>query len=338
VRVLPAGQTTVVTRFWCSASHEQFPPDDLLLQAREAEAAGFDGIGSSDHFQPWWPEGQSGQAWVWLGAALQATARVPAGTGVTPVVHHYHPALVAQAFMTLEVMFPGRTFLGVGSGEALNEVPLGADWPSPGEQVQRLDDGLDVIRRLWDGEVVTADAGWFRCREAKLFTRAEGRRPALYVSAFGPKAARVAARHGDGLWTLADPEQAPGLIDTYKGACEDLGREPGEIVLHTGIAWARDDEALMEGVRPWRGTQPPQLYTDDIHDTREVAEVGRREVSDEELREGLVVSTDPAEHAERLREIERLGATVVCCQVMGGADPHGTIRTYGEHVLPSLRG
>ena len=125
--------------------------------------------------------------------------------------------------MRLEELYPGRVFLGAGSGEAVNEVPLGLDWPSPGEQIERLDQGLEAITRLWDGETVTMDAGWFRLKEAKLYTRAEGR-PKLYVSAFGPQAAEVAARHGDGLWTLGDPEQAPEIIEAYREACARDGQ------------------------------------------------------------------------------------------------------------------
>jgi len=118
-----------VPQYWFAASHEEFSPSALLEQASEAERAGFDGIGCSDHFAPWFPDGQSGNAWVWLAAAGQLTSK-PIGTGVTPVIHRYHPGVIAQAFMTLEEMYPGRVFLGVGSGESLNETPLGLDCPS----------------------------------------------------------------------------------------------------------------------------------------------------------------------------------------------------------------
>src|SRR3954453_2470717 len=139
-------------RIFCGAAHEQFPPDELLRQAVAAVQAGFDGVTCSDHFQPWWEGGEAGHAWVWLGAALQATQRVPMGTAVTPVVHRHHPISVAQAFMTMEVMFPGRVFLGVGSGESLNESPAGMDWPDPGEQVDRLEEALEIIDALFDGK------------------------------------------------------------------------------------------------------------------------------------------------------------------------------------------
>ncbi|MCW2988050.1 MAG: family F420-dependent class oxidoreductase, partial [Solirubrobacterales bacterium] len=137
-------------RYFHLCAQEQFPPDDLLRQAVEAEQAGFDGIGCSDHLQPWWDGGEAGNAWVWLGAAAQATERVELGTAVTPPGPRYHPVLIAQAWATLEVMFPGRPYLGFGSGEALNEAPLGQGWPSPGEQVERMAEALEMIRALWD--------------------------------------------------------------------------------------------------------------------------------------------------------------------------------------------
>ena len=125
-------------RYFHFCSQEHFPPPDLLDQAVAAERAGFDGIATSDHLQPWWEPGESGHAWVWLGAAGQATERVPLGTGVTPAGPRHHPVLIAQAWATLETLFPGRPFLGFGSGESLNESPLGADWPPVGKQIERI--------------------------------------------------------------------------------------------------------------------------------------------------------------------------------------------------------
>lgn len=321
--------------YWFSASHEQFPPSALIGQAIQAEAAGFDGIGCSDHFAPWWPDGQSGNAWVWLGAAGQATS-LPLGSGVTALVHRYHPAVVAQAFMTLEELYPGRAFLGVGSGEALNEIPCGADWPSPAEQIERLDQALDVITRLWDGETVTVDHGWFACREAKLYTRAADR-PRLYVSAFGPQAAQVAGRYGDGVWTLGDPEAVPEILDAYRGARSDAGLHPGRVILHTGMAWAQTEDEVIDGARGWRGAQPGEAYTDAVGSPEAIQELATPQVDDEALREGFIVSADADEHVRRIRELEQLGADVVCLQNVSGADPLGTIRVYAEHVLPQLR-
>ncbi|WP_320670661.1 TIGR03557 family F420-dependent LLM class oxidoreductase [Patulibacter defluvii] len=322
--------------YWFAGSTEEFTPPELLAQARAAEQAGFDAFGLSDHWAPWFPDGEGASAWMTLAAVGQATS-LPLATGVTPIVHHYHPAVVAQAFMGLEHLYPGRVTLGVGSGESVNETPLGLDWPPVAEQQRRFAAGLEAIRRLWDGETVTVDGGWFRLQEARLFTRAEGR-PRMIVSAFGPRAARIAAEHGDGLWTLGDPEQAPAVIEAYRAACAEQGRPAGPIVLQTGIAWAADRAAAIGGARRWKPTQLPELYTDDIADQEAMQRLADERMTDEQFaREGFVVSEDPDEHVERIREIAALGADAVSLQLIGRADPAGTIRLYRERVLPALR-
>lgn len=324
-------------RYWFAASTEEFAPSEMVGQARAAEAAGFDALASSDHFAPWFPDGLGSSAWAFLGAVGQVTTK-PIGTSVTPVLHHYHPGVVAQMFMSLEELYPGRVFLGTGSGEALNEVPLGLDWPEPGEMLRRFESGLDAIVRLWEGETVTVDAGWFQLREAKLYTRAAAR-PKLYVSAFGPQAARIAGRYGDGLWTLGDPESSPPVIEAYRESCREHGREVGEIILQAGFAWADSHEAVVAGARRWKPTQLPELYRDDIHDPADMQRRADEQMTDEQFAsEGFLVSADADEHVERVREIAAIeGATTVCLQLIGQADPMGTIRTYGEKVLPALR-
>jgi coenzyme F420-dependent glucose-6-phosphate dehydrogenase len=325
-------------RYLHFCAHEQFPPDDLLRQAVEAGAAGFDGIGCSDHLQPWWEGGQAGQAWVWLGAAAQATEGIAFGTGVTPPGPRYHPVLIAQAWATLEVMYPGRPYLGLGSGEALNEVPLGAEWPPVEAQIERMEEALEIIRALFAGERLSRRGKHFATDGAYLHTRPEGDPPPIYVSAFGPRAARVAGRLGDGLWTLADPESVPGIIEAYRGAAEDAGREPGEIVLQAAFSWAPDDAAALEGARVWKGSQPKEFYRDDWHDPKAMYEHGEEQMSDGELREAMIISADPAVHVERIRQVEELGATTVALMNNSGADPHGAIETYAREVLPRLRG
>ena len=324
-------------RYWVQLATEQFPPSELVEQAVEAERAGFDGLNVSDHFQPWWEPGHSGQAWALLGAIGQATDAIAVGTGVTAPVHRYHPAVVAQFGATLQELFPGRGFLGIGSGESLNESPAGMDWPDTGEQVRRMEEALDIIDRLLDGERVDHEGRFFQTKGAYLHTRGS-ERPPVYVSAFGPDAAGVAARFGDGLWTLADPESAPDLIEIYKSEREAEGKEPGEIILQAGFSWAGDDDAALEGARVWKATQPEEYFTDDWHDPRQMYEKAEREVTDEEFKQSYIIGADPELHVERVREIERLGATIVCLQNGSGADPLGALRTYGEHVLPALRG
>jgi coenzyme F420-dependent glucose-6-phosphate dehydrogenase len=324
-------------RYWVQLATEQFAPSELVDQAVEAERAGFDGLNVSDHFQPWWEPGHSGQAWALLGAIGQATDRIAVGTGVTAPVYRYNPAVVAQFGATLQELFPGRGFLGIGSGESLNESPVGMDWPDTGEQVRRMEEALDIIDRLLDGERLVHEGRFFRMKGAYLHTRGP-ERPPLYVSAFGPDAAQVAARFGDGLWTLADPESAPDLIEVYTRECEAVDKEPGEIVLQTGFSWAPDDQAALAGARVWKATQPSEYFTDDWHDPQSMYEHAEAEVSDEEFMESYIVSSNPEVHMERIREIERMGATIVCLQNGSGADPLGALRLYGERVLPALRG
>jgi coenzyme F420-dependent glucose-6-phosphate dehydrogenase len=324
-------------RYWVQLATEQFPPSALVRQATQAERAGFDGLNVSDHYQPWWEPGHSGQAWALLGAIGEATDGIPIGTGVTAPVHRYHPAVVAQFAATLEELFPGRAFLGIGSGEALNESVCGMDWPDTGEQVRRLREALELIDALLDGRRVDHEGEFFRTKAACLHTRGE-RRPPVYVSAFGPQAAAVAGRLGDGLWTLADPQSTPELVDAYRSACDDAGREQGEIILQTGMSWAEDDDAALEGARVWKATLPEEYFTDDWHDPKAMFEKADREYSDEELRQQYIVSSDPDEHAQRLREVEMLGATVVCVQNGSGTEPERALAVYGENVLPALRG
>jgi coenzyme F420-dependent glucose-6-phosphate dehydrogenase len=246
--------------------------------------------------------------------------------------------VIAQAWATLEVMYPGRPFLGFGSGEALNEAPLGQGWPGVGAQIARMAEALEMIRALWDGQRLSSKEGHFPTDGAFIHTLPADRRPPIYVSAFGPQSAKVAGGLGDGLWTLADPEAVPAILDAYRGAAEDAGREPGEIVLQAGFSWAGDDEAALEGARVWKGAQPKEFYKDDWHDPQAMHEHGKGQMSDDELREAMIVSADPGEHAERIRQIEAMGATTVALMNNSGADPHAAIEVYGREVLPKLGG
>jgi coenzyme F420-dependent glucose-6-phosphate dehydrogenase len=324
-------------RYWAQLATEQFPPSELVDQGVEAERSGFDALNVSDHFQPWWEPGHSGQAWVTLGAIGQATERIGLGTGVTAPVHRYHPAVVAQFGATLQELFPGRGFLGIGSGESLNETPAGMDWPDTGDQVRRMEEALEIIDRLLDGERVDHEGRFYRTKAAYLHTRGK-RRPPIYISAFGPRAARVAARFGDGVWTIADPESAPEVIDAYTAARAEAGRETGEIILQTGFSWAEDDDEALEGARVWKATMPQEYFTDDWHDPKAMQEHAESEYADEQFLEQYIVAADPEAHAERIREIEKLGATVVCLQNASGAAPLKALEVYGKQVLPALRG
>jgi coenzyme F420-dependent glucose-6-phosphate dehydrogenase len=328
----------MATRYFYGAAHEEFSPEDLLRHVSAAAGAGFAGISCSDHLQPWWEPGESGHAWIWLGAAGQAVPDLPLGTGVTSTGARYHPALIAQGWMTLERMFPGRPFLGIGSGEALNEVPVGDDWPPVQDQIARMDEALGFIRRLWDGERITQQGRFYTLRDCKLHTLAD-RRPPIWVSAFGPKAAEVAGRHGDGLWTLPDPESTPEVIDAYREARRRAGHEgDGEIVFQALVCWAPSDDEALETVRNWKGAQPDDHYTADWHRPADMYRHGEREMSDEEFLQAGIIGSDLDMHAERLRELEQLGGTVIVVQNNSGRHALDAIDGYGREVLPALRG
>jgi coenzyme F420-dependent glucose-6-phosphate dehydrogenase len=329
------------TQYWCALAHERFQPDDLLKQAEEAERAGFDGICCSDHLAPWWTDKtaptSSGNAWVWLGAASRATSRAKLGPAVTAIVHRYNPVVVAQQIATLELLAPGRAFLGVGSGEAMNEVPAGMRWPSPEEQLERTEEALTIITRLLDGDTVYLDGKHFRATGAVLYSRPE-RRPPVYLSAFHEGAARLAGRLADGIWTLGDPKTAPKLVDAYKDSCKEAGREPGEIIVQGVFSYAASDEQALESAREWKGTLVDEHYTDDIHKPEQIYRSGEGRVSDETFTKQVIASADPDHHVKRIKALEKLGATVVTLMNVSGADPHAALRVYGEKVLPELRG
>jgi coenzyme F420-dependent glucose-6-phosphate dehydrogenase len=326
--------------YWVSLAHERFGPAGLLRQAIEAEEAGFDGICCSDHLAPWWTPPtaptSSGNAWVWLGAAAHATKRAALGSAVTALVHRYNPVVVAQQVTTLEGLAPGRAFLGVGSGEAMNEVPAGMDWPSTEEQLARTEEALEIVVRLLDGETVDFDGRYFRAKGAKLHYQPE-RRPPVYMSAFYEGAAEVAGRLADGIWTLGDPRRAPKIVEAYRRSCDRHGREPGEVILQTLFSWADDDDAALEAAREWKGTLVDANYTDDVHDPAEIERLGEDAVSDRKLKAMTIVSSDPSTHVRRIKMLEGMGATVVVLMNVSGADPHGALGFYGSEVLPQLR-
>ena len=269
-----------------------------------------------------------------LGAIGQATERIPIGTGVTAPVYRHNPAVVAQAFATLEAMFPGRAFLGIGSGESLNESPCGMDWPPVGEQIDRMEEALEIIDALLRRRAPRPRGQYFRTK-ARLPAHARpSAGPPIYVSAFGPRAAAVAARHGDGLWTLADPETAPEVIDAYRGACEDAGREPGEIVLQTGFSWAEDDDAALEGARVWKGDPAGGV----LH--RRLARPGgdvrarRAQVSDDEFKQAYIVLVRPRASTPSGSARWRSSARRSSACRTPPARTRWALEVYGEQVLP----
>lgn len=200
-----------------------------------------------------------------------------------------------------------------------------------------MESALEATTRLWAGETVTLDGGWFRCQERCSTTRSAGW-PKLYASAFGPQAAAVAGRWADGIWTLANPEKVPAILDAYRGLVRERGTGAGrdQPALRHGLGAGRRHSA--RGLKGLGGDDPPGRPTSRMCTLqRRFQELAEEKVDEQALRESLLISADPEEHVARVREIEQLGATVVCLQNMSGADPMGTIAAYAERVLPALR-
>src|ERR671929_1253576 len=199
-------------------SSEEHPPNDLVRYAQRAEEAGFTFALISDHYHPWLDQqGQSPFVWSVIGAIAHATQRLRLGTGVTCPTMRIHPAIVAQAAATVAAMMPGRFFLGVGSGENLNEHVTGARWPLPWERLEMLEEAVNVIRQLWTGEEITHPGEHYTVQGARLYTVPE-QQAEIYVAAAKPQAARLAGRIGDGLISTSPDEEVVEEFDQAGGS------------------------------------------------------------------------------------------------------------------------
>ena len=231
------------------ASHEQFAPGRLLQLTRRAEAAGFAAAMCSDHLMPWGEDqGESGFAWSWLGAALQAT-RLPMGVVTAPVAR-YHPVVIAHAGATLAAMYPGRFWMAVGSGEHLNEHVTGQPWPAKRERNERLGEAVDIIRALWRGETVTHEGRWFRVVDARLYSLPPTP-PLLVAAAIGPTTARWAGGWADALITVSQRrEDLRDVLDAF----HDGGGVGRPAFLQAKHAYATSGEEALRGAHEqWRG-------------------------------------------------------------------------------------
>lgn len=312
------------------ASHEQFPPSRLLELVCRAENAGFEAAMCSDHFAPFSErQGQSGFAWSWLGAALQAT-QTTFGT-VTAPGYRYHPAVVAQAAATLAEMFPERFWLALGSGENLNERITGAPWPPIDERRRRLRDCAEIIRALLRGETVSTDEP-VRVREAKLYTR-PAHPPRLVGAAVSPESAALVGAWADALITV---NQEPEVLRRVLEAFRAHGGEGKPAYLQVHVAWAEtESEALARAHEQWRANvvTGPRLW--DATSPREL-DAATAHVRPEELRGSVRVSADLARHVAWLEEDRERGFDAVYLHEVG-TEQERFIDVFGERVLPALR-
>jgi probable non-F420 flavinoid oxidoreductase len=311
------------------ASHEQIPPSALLEAMREAEAAGFERAWSSDHFSPWSErQGESGFAWSWLGAAMQATA-MPYGVVNAPG-QRYHPAIVAQAAATLTEMFPGRLSVALGTGEFSNEHITGAPWPRKEVRNARLRECVDVMRALFAGEVVDHD-GLVTVDRAKLWTL-PSEPPALLGTAVSAETARFVGSWADGLITVNQPREQ---LERVLAAFREGGGEGRQTAVQVHVSWAEgEDEALRIAHDQWRTNVFPPPIPWDLA-TVEEFDVAATHVRPEDMRGVVLVSADLGQHAAWIRELAEIGFDAIYLHHVG-QEQRRFIEAFGEHVLPEL--
>ena len=316
-----------MTTFGYWLSSEEHPPLDLVRNARRAEEAGFEFAMISDHYHPWIEaQGHSPFVWSVIGGIAAATERLRVGTGVTCPLIRIHPAIVAQAAATCAALLPGRFFLGVGTGENLNEHVTGARWPAPDERIELLEEAIDVMRLLWEGGEQTHRGEHYTVDHARLYTLPE--EPIEVVVAAGqPNAAELAGSRGDGLITTTPDE---GIVSAYRESGGD-GPRYGQVRL----CWAEDaDEARETAFRLWRhsglgGTLSQELPRPSDFDA--VAE----SVTEEMATEGVPCGPDPEPVLELVREWEQAGFDHIALHQIG-PDQEGFVRFWEGELRPRL--
>jgi coenzyme F420-dependent glucose-6-phosphate dehydrogenase len=294
-----------MVEFGWFASLEEFTPRACLEQVDLAAGAGFDAVWVNDHFHPWFDhledgtDANGGNCWSWMPAALERTEDIRVGSGVSALIHRYHPGNVAHQLATLCEMYPDRLFFGVGTGEALNESPLGLPMPEWGECAKRTAEGVRMIRTLFEGEFVDFEGKFWELDGANLYTGPD-EAPPIWIAANGPTAARMAGDLGDGFVTVFEPperleeELFPAVRDGVAKSERNDDFEEVPTCIHVHVSYDPDSrDAAMEPCLPWRGTQVERFFYEDVADPRVIQEEGE-ELDPEALVEnpGFVVTTD----------------------------------------------
>jgi coenzyme F420-dependent glucose-6-phosphate dehydrogenase len=321
------------------AGPEQFPPTELTSYAIDAEKAGFDLIDSSDHFHPWSEAGQACFTWTWLGAVAVQTSKIQLGTGITCPILRYHPSVIAQAAATVSCYAPDRTYLAVGTGEALNEFAATGMWPEYNERQERLLEAIELIRALWSGEEVTFKGKYYQTQKARLFTPPASKIP-LYISTLVPESASFAGKYGDGLITVGGkpPEIYHQLLKNFESAAREAGKDPSNMprLIELNAEYTEDTEgAIQAQLKYWAGTFVPALFDQKIY-TPKMSQENGEVVGPDTVKKMVCVSTNAEEHVKFVRQYIDLGFDH---PIIHSAHPkqHDFLEKFGRDVLPQLR-
>lgn len=323
--------------FGYAAMFEQFTPSDLLRYCEVAEAHGFSSVMASDHFHPWTPQqGQSAFVWAWLGALGERTKQ-RFGTGVTPPGYRYHPAIVAQASATLEAMYPGRFWLGLGAGEALNEHIIGEYWPEAPIRLERLMESIEVIRGLFSGKLTKFSGKHIKLESAKLYTL-PATPPPIYVATSGPIMSERTGRLCDGIITVgAADEKIKNLLGRFEKGAREAGKDPATMprILQLHVSWAESQaEAEQNALQEWpNGGMPfPKADIRNPEDFEAMAKFVRIE----NFKNRVLISPDLDEHRAHIQHYLDLGFDEVYIHNVG-RNQEAFVEAYGKHVIPHLR-
>jgi coenzyme F420-dependent glucose-6-phosphate dehydrogenase len=329
-----------VLRFGYKASAEQFAPRELLNYGVLAEELGFDSVFVSDHLQPWRHDGGHAPAALpWLGALGGATERIIIGTSVLTPTFRYHPAVVAQAFATLGCLYPGRVVLGIGSGESMNESPLGIEWPEPKERFARLKESIDLIKLLWAEDRVDFDGAFYQTERATIYDRPEVPVP-LYIAGSGPAATRLAGRKGDGFITTSG--KAPTLytetlLPAVREGAEKAGRQVSDLdmMLEVKVSFDSDRSRALEDTQFWGAlalSAEEKMGVEDPVEMQRLADA----LSSDRTASRFIVSDDAEEHVAAIQAYIDLGFTHLVFHAPG-PDQERFLKLYSKEILPLLR-
>jgi TAT-translocated FGD2 family F420-dependent dehydrogenase len=315
-------------------AHEQFPVPYLIEIGTAADRAGFDLLATSDHMQPWQAnERHAGEAWVTLGALGSQARNAWMGTTVTCPILRYNPAVVAEAFASLSLLYPGRIFLGVGSGEALNEQAATGEWPKWPERWDRLIEAIGIIRELWSGRPVS-HKGTYYTVEAKLYDPPPKPIP-LLTAANGRKSMRLAGQHGDGL--ITDPLTWKQFKSEWESGAREAGKNPADMpVLVEQFVVVGDDAQARRAAELWRFLPKAFKTYYNIEDPAAIQQRAEADIPLDKIIGDWPVGTDPAVHLKAITELFDSGVTIVNVH-SGQADQQAVLQFYGSHVLPALR-
>lgn len=327
--------------FGYKASAEQFAPRELLEFAVHAEAAGFDSVMVSDHFQPWrHTGGHAPFSFAWLAALGERTSRITMGTSVVTPTFRYHPSIVAQAMGTLGAMYPGRVLLGVGTGESLNEVPAtGVAWPKFRERFGRLLESIELMRTLWRDERVTFEGEYYQTRQATIYDRPDDPIP-IYVAAAGPSAAKLAGRIGDGFICTSGKDPAlyrDTLLPAVNEGLRQANRESDALgyMIEMKVSFDTDARRALEDTRHWAALALSPEEKTGVEDPVEIERLADA-LPAERAAKRWIVSTDPDEQVAGIAPYVDLGFRHLVFHAPG-PDQRRFIDLYAEQVLPRLR-